>query len=121
MTRNLKSIHDFFQKSLNTQAVKLRRKTSFSKAAKELGINIDTLYDWNKCAKEAWSDLGQRTQTLDTAITLTEKIQKFKQQNTDLAKESACLNEKNEFLTEASIFSQWAVGSQRKPENGIYR
>ncbi len=100
-----------YDKEFKIQAVKLGREIGFSKAVKELGINTDTLYGWNKCAKEARLDLGQGTQTLDTSMSLTEEVYKLKQQNRDLAKENAHLKEENEFLAEASAFF---AGSRQK-------
>lgn len=47
-----------YDEEFKIQAVKLGREIGFSKAAKELGINTDTLYGWNKRAKEARLDLG---------------------------------------------------------------
>lgn len=46
-----------YDKEFKIQAVKLGREIGFSKAAKELGVNIDTLYGWNKNAKDAKLDL----------------------------------------------------------------
>jgi len=42
-----------YDKEFKIQAVKPGREIGFSKAAKELGINTDTLYGWNKRAKHA--------------------------------------------------------------------
>jgi len=64
-----------YDKEFKIQAVKLGREIGFSKAAKELGVNIDTLYGWNKRAKDARLDLGPGTQTPDTAMSLTEEVQ----------------------------------------------
>ncbi len=52
-----------YDKEFKIQAVKLEKEIGFSKAAKELGINTDTLYGWNKRAKDARLDLGQGTQS----------------------------------------------------------
>lgn len=52
-----------YDKEFKIQAVKLRREIGFSKAEKELGINTDTLYDWNKRAKDARWDLEPGTHT----------------------------------------------------------
>ena len=103
-----------YDKEFKIQAVKLGREIGFSKAAKELGINTDTLYGWNKRAKEACLDLGQGTQTPDTAMSLTEEVQKLRQQNRDLAKENARLKEENEFLAEASAF--FAASRRKSPK-----
>lgn len=100
-----------YDKEFKVQTVKLGREIGFSKAAKELGINTDTLYSWNKRAKEARLDLGSGNQTPDTATSLTEEVQKLRQQNREQAKEIARLRQENEFLAEASAFF---VASRRK-------
>ena len=94
----------FYDNEYQIQAVKLGREIGFSKAAKELGVNIDTLYGWNKRAKEAKLDLGPGTQTPDAALSLTEELQKLRQQTREQSKEIARLKEENEFLAEASAF-----------------
>ena len=99
-----------YDKEFKVQAVKLGREIGFSKAAKELGINVDTLYGWSKAAKEGRLDLGLGTHTPGTAMSLTEEVQKLRQQNRSLEKENARLKEENEFLAEASAF--FAEGRQ---------
>ena len=59
-----------YDNEFKIQAVKLGREVGFSKAAKELGVNIDTLYGWNKRAKDARLDLRPGTKTPDTAMSL---------------------------------------------------
>ena len=49
-----------YDKEYKVQAVKLGREVGFSKAAQELGISVDTLYGWNKAAKEAQTGHGSR-------------------------------------------------------------
>ena len=93
-----------YDKEYKVQAVKLGREIGFSKAARELGINTDTLYGWNRAAKEAHLDLGEGTQTPGSAMSLTEEIQKIRQENRLMAKEIARLKEENDFLAEASAF-----------------
>ena len=93
-----------YDKEFKIQAVKLGREIGFSKASKELGVNTDTRYGWNRRAKDARLDLGPGTQTPDTAMSLTEEVQKLREQNKNLAKENARLKEENEFLAEASAF-----------------
>ncbi|MDE7184591.1 MAG: transposase [Lachnospiraceae bacterium] len=90
-------------KEFKIQAVKLGREIGFSKAAKELRVNIDTMYGWNKRAKDARLDLGPGNQTPDTARSLTEEVQQLRQQTREQAKEIARLKEESEFLAEASI------------------
>ena len=109
-----------YDKEFKIQAVKLGREIGFSKAVKELGVNIDMLYGWNKRAKDARLDLGPGTQTPDTAMSLTEEVQKLKQQNKDLTKENARLKEENEFLAEASGFFAASHRKSAKPENEVY-
>ena len=93
-----------YDEEFKIQAVKLGREIGFSKAAIELGVNVDTLYGWNKRAKVARLDLEPGTQTPDTAMSLTEEVQKLRQQTREQAKEIARLKEENEFLAEASAF-----------------
>lgn len=93
-----------YDKEFKIQAVKLGRECGFSKAAKELGISVDTLYGWNKCAKNATLDLGPNSLTPDTTVSLNEEVQQLRQQNREQAKEIARLKEENEFLAEASAF-----------------
>ena len=102
-----------YDKEFKVQAVKLGREIGFSKAAKELGINVDTLYGWSKAANEGRLDLGPGAHTPETAMSLTEEVQKLRQQNRDLTKENARLKEENEFLAEASAFF---AASRRKPQ-----
>ena len=80
-----------YDNEFKIQAVKLGREIGFSQAA-------------NKRAKDARLDLGPGTQTPDTAMSLTEEVQKLRQQNREQAKEIARLKEENEFLAEASAF-----------------
>ncbi len=86
------------------QAVKLGREIGFGKAARKLGINTDTLYGWNRAARERRLDLGPGAQTPESAISLTEESQKLRQENRAQAKEIVRLKEENEFLAEASDF-----------------
>lgn len=104
-----------YAKEFKIQAVKLGREIDFSKAAKELGINTDTLYGWNKRARNAQPDLGPGTQTPDTALSLTEEVQKLKQQNKEQAKEINRRKEENEFLAEASAFFAASRRKSAKP------
>ena len=67
-----------YDEEFKIQAVKLGREIGFSKAAIELGVNVDTLYGWNKRAKDARLDLGPDTQTTVTAEELIIKMLKSK-------------------------------------------
>ena len=102
-----------YDEEFKIQAVKLGREIGFSKAAKELGVNTHTLYGWNKRAKDARLDLGPGNHTPDSAMSLTEEVQKLRQQNREQAKEIARLKEENEFLAEAGAFF---AASRRRSE-----
>lgn len=93
-----------YDKEYKIQAVKLGREIGFSSAAKELGIPTDTIYGWNKAAKDGRLDTGLGMQTPETAMTLAGEVQKLRQENQRLAKENRRLKEENEFLEEASAF-----------------
>ena len=85
-----------YDKEFKVQAVKLGREIGFSKAAKELGISVDTLYGWSKAAKEGRLALGLGTHTPETAMSLTEEVRKLRQQNRSLEKENAGLKERKQ-------------------------
>lgn len=95
----------FYDDEFKIQAVKLGREIGFSKAAKELGVNIGTLYGWNKRTKNAWLDLagsktgkpyaGQRNEPYREST----KTQTAEQR---AAREISRLKEENEFLAEAT-------------------
>ena len=70
-----------YDNEFKIQAIRLEKEIVFSKAAKEPRINTDTLYEWNKRAKDIGLDLGLGPQTLETTMSLTEKVQKLRQQN----------------------------------------
>ncbi len=93
-----------YDKGYKIQAVKLGREIGFGKAARELGINTDTLYGWNKAAKEGRLDLGLGAQSPEGAMSFSEELQKLRQETRAQAKEIARLKEENEFLAEASAF-----------------
>ncbi len=93
-----------YDKGYKVQAVKLGREIGMSKAARELGINTDTLYGWNKAAREGRLDLGPGAQTPDGAMSLSAELEKLRQEMRAQAKEIVRLKEENEFLAEASAF-----------------
>ncbi len=93
-----------YDKEYKIQAVKLGREIGFGKASRELGVNTDTLYGWNRAAREGRLDLGPGAQTPEGAMSLSEELQKLRQENRAQAKEIARLKEENEFLAEASAF-----------------
>ena len=84
-----------YDKEFKVQAVKLGREIGYSNAAKELGINVDTLYGWSKAANEGRLDLGRA-------------------ENRAQAKLIQRLKEENEFLAEASAF--FAASRRKSPK-----
>ena len=84
-TKMCEGLQKVYDKEFKVQAVKLGREIGYSNADRELGINKDTLYGWSKAAREARLDLGLGTQTPESAMSLTEEIQKLRQENKEQA------------------------------------
>ena len=104
-----------YDKEFKVQALKLGKEIGLSKAAVELGIPKDTIYGWNRAAKEGRIDLGPGMQTPETAMSLAEEVQRLRAENKEQAKEIKRLKEENEFLEEASAFF---AASRRKSAKG---
>ncbi len=104
-----------YDKEFKIQAIKLGREIGYGNAATELGIPKDTIYGWNKAAKDGRLDLGPGMQKPETAMTLAEEIQKLRQENREQAKEIKRLKEENEFLEEASAF--FAASRRKSAKN----
>jgi transposase len=104
-----------YDKEFKVQALKLGKEIGLSKAAVELGIPKDTIYGWNRAAKEGRIDLGPGMQTPETAMSLAEEVQKLRAETKEQAKEIKRLREENEFLEEASAFF---AASRRKSAKG---
>ena len=104
-----------YDKEFKVQALKLGKEIGLSKAAVELGIPKDTIYGWNRAAKEGRIDLGPGMQTPETAMSLAEEVQKLRAENKEQAKEIKRLREENEFLEEASAFF---AANRRKSAKG---
>ncbi len=104
-----------YDKEYKVQAVKMGQEIGIGKAARELGVNTDTLYSWNKAAKEGRLDLGPGAPTPDGAMSLSEENQKLRQENRAQAKEIARLKEENEFLAEVSAF--FAASRRKSAKN----
>ena len=47
-----------YEKEYKVQAVKLAKEIGAGKAAKELGIPVDTLYEWRKAVREGRLEAG---------------------------------------------------------------
>ena len=104
-----------YDKEFKVQALKLGKEIGLSKAAVELGIPKDTIYGWNRAAKEGRIDLGPGMQTPETAMSLAEEVQKLRTENKEKDKIIRRLTEENAFLEEASAFF---AASRRKSVKG---
>lgn len=86
-----------YEKEYKVQAVKLAKEIGAGKAAKELGIPVDTLYGWQKAVREGRLDAGPGSRGPGEAMSLAEELGA-------LERENRRLKEENEFLAEASAF-----------------
>ena len=93
-----------YEKEYKVEAVKLAKEIGGSKAAKELGIPVDTLYGWQKAVREGRLDAGPGSRTPDAAMSLAEEVAALRKQVKGLERENRQLKEENEFLAEASAF-----------------
>ena len=93
-----------YEKEYKVQAVKLAQEIGAGKAAKELGIPVDTLYGWQKAVREGRRDAGPGRRTPETAMSLAEELTALRKQVKELEKANRRLKEENEFLAEASAF-----------------
>ena len=82
------------EKEYKVQAVKLAQEIGAGKAAKKLGIPVDTLYGWQKAIREGRLDAGPGSHTPGTAMSLAEELGKANQR----------LKGENEFMAGASAF-----------------
>ena len=93
-----------YERDYKIQAVKLAKEIGGSKAAKELGIPVDTLYGWQKAVREGRLDAGPGSRTPEAAMSLAEEVTALRKQVKAQEREIRRLKEENEFLAEASAF-----------------
>ncbi len=93
-----------YEKEYKVQAVKLAKEIGARKAAKELGIPVDTLYGWQKAVREGRLDAGPGARGPGEAMSLAEELGALRKQIKALERENRRLKEENEFLAEASAF-----------------
>lgn len=110
MAQNQKSYDNEFK----AQAVKLAQEVGGHKAAKELGIPDGTIYCWIKAFKEGRLSANEAVHSPMTALSLNDELIELRKRVKEQDKEIRRLKEENEFLEEASAFSQPAVASQQK-------
>ena len=92
------------------QAVKFAEEMdSCKRAADELGISSNTLFGWIKAVKEGRLDVGKGAHKPKDALTLNEELIMLRKKVREQEKEIKRIKEENEFLEEASVFSQRAV------------
>lgn len=99
------------------QAVKLAREIGGAKAAKELGVPEGTIHTWMKRAREGDIDLGDGSNTPQSAMSLAEEITMLRKKVKDQDKEIKRLRETNEFLEEASAFFAASRLKSAKPKD----
>ena len=116
MAQNQKSYDNEFK----GQAVKLAQEIGGHKAAQELGIPKGTMYTWIKAFKEGRLSANEAVHTPKNALSLNDELIELRKRVKEQDKEIRRLKEENEFLEEASAFSQPAVGSQQKTEINVY-
>ena len=90
-----------YEKEYKVQAVKLAKEIGAGKAAKELGIPVDTLYGWQKAVREGRLEAGPGARPPGDAMSLAEELAVLRKQNKALEREIRRLKEENEFLAEA--------------------
>lgn len=93
-----------YEKEYKVQAVKLAKEIGAGKAAKELGIPVDTLYGWQKAVREGRLEAGPGSRGPGEAMSLAEELGALRKQIKALERENRRLKEENEFLAEASAF-----------------
>lgn len=93
-----------YDQEYKVQAVKLAKEIGAAKAARELGIPKNTMYGWVSAAKAGKLDLGEGSQTPQSAMTLNEELSMLRKQVKDQQKQIRQLKKENAFLEEASAF-----------------
>ena len=66
-----------YEKEYKVQAVKLAKEIGAGKAAKELGIPVDTLYGWQKAVREGRLDAGPGTRGPGEAMSLADAMREI--------------------------------------------
>lgn len=97
------------------QAVKLAHEIGSGKAAKELGMSVDTLYGWMRAEREGRINVGAGNRTPQVGLDLAEEVAQLRKQVKDLTKENRRLKEEKEFLEEASAF--FAASRRKSAKN----
>ena len=93
-----------YEKEYKAQAVKLAKEIGAGKAAKELGIPVDTLYGWQKAVQEGWLDAGPGSRGPGETMSLAEELGALRKQVKAQEREIRRSKEENEFLAEAGAF-----------------
>ena len=93
-----------YDKEYKVQAIKLAKEIGAVKAAEELGIPVNTLYGWQKAAREGRLEIGSGAHTPQSAMSLAEELAALRRQVRELDRDNQRLREENAFLEEASAF-----------------
>ncbi len=86
-----------YEKEYKVQAVKLAREIGAGKAARELGIPVDTLYGWQKAVREGRLDAGAGSHKPSDAMSLAEELTALRKQVKTQEQEIRRRKEENEF------------------------
>lgn len=98
-----------YNREYKEEAIKLVEEKGCKKASEELGISYHTLYGWVKEARKGNLHLEKRSDS--NVSRLEEELQQLRRANKEQAKKIKRLQEKNEFLAEATAF--FAASRQR--------
>ena len=78
------------------------------------------MYTWIKAFKEGRLSANEAVHTPKNALSLNDELIELRKRVKEQDKEIRRLKEENEFLEEASAFSQPAVGSQQKKQRLMF-
>ena len=76
-----------YDNEYKVQAVKLSKKMGSAKAAKELGIPVNTLYGWISKAKNGELDIGVGERRPEESLNIAEENQQLKKRLKAIEKE----------------------------------
>lgn len=99
----MKSSQRQYEIEFKTNAVRLAEELGVNKAAKELGIPENTLYGWRLKHREGILSLDVPHKP-ETALKLTDELQKLRAENKELKQKAARLELEREILDKAARF-----------------
>ena len=94
-----------YSEEYKKEAVKLAKEIGNKAAAEELGIPKGTIGTWVSKAKAGEIDTGAGTRTPEESLSLAQQLKEANKRIKEFEKKNRQLEELNEFLGEAPIFS----------------